>query len=633
MRDRLLLSLTTALVAVASADSALAQPAPPASAPARHAAGADAYPVPQFADPAHRARLEAALADIEPAIRDEMQRMRAPGLAWGVVIDGDLVRSGGMGVRDVTSAAPVDADAVFRIASMTKSFTALAILALRDEGKLSLDDPVTRHVPEFAGVRLPTADSPPITIRHLLTHSEGFAEDNPWGDRQLAVSDDTLGTWLRQGLPFSTTPGTEYEYSNYGFAILGRIVANVSSMPYRDYVTRHILEPLGMSSTTFEPRDVPGERAAAGHRPTDAGWDLEPSLPHGAFGAMGGLLTSTRDLARYVAFMLSAWPPRDEPDRGPVKRSSLREIQQGWRAAGFGVTRRMPDASISATSAAYGYGLRVTSDCRVRHQVSHGGGLPGFGSNMTWLPEYGIGVVVMANRTYAPAAAVTRVVLERLAASGALQPRRVTPSPVLVQTRDRIVALLNRWDAAAMRAMAADNLLLDQPLEARRQDMVAMHERLGTCRGDAEIEAENWLRGTVRLRCARGSVLVRFRLAPTQPPLVQWLSLVETHPLEAALARSVESLARLADEWDEERASALLAPEAARSLRPQLAAIRLSYGSCGVGEVLAGDGRTDARVRFDCERGRLDVRVQAVPDTGRIASATFSQPPADTCVP
>jgi CubicO group peptidase (beta-lactamase class C family) len=634
MRDRLLLSVTTALVAVVSVSPALAQPASPASAPARQAAaGADAYPAPQFADPARRARLEAALADIEPAIRDEMQRMRAPGLAWGVVIDRDVVRSGGMGVRNVTSAAAVDADTVFRIASMTKSFTALAILALRDEGKLSLDDRVSRHVPEFAGVRLPTADSPPVTIRHLLTHSEGFPEDNPWGDRQLAVSDGTLDTWLGRGLPFSTAPGTEYEYSNYGFAILGRIVANVSGMPYRDYVTRHILERLGMSSTTFEPRDVPAERAAAGYRPTDAGWDLEPSRPHGAFGAMGGLLTSTRDLGRYVAFMLSAWPPRDEPDRGPVKRSSLREMQQGWRAAGFSVSRRTPDSSISATSAAYGYGLRVTSDCRVRYQVSHGGGLPGFGTNMTWLPEYGVGVVVMANRTYAPAASVARVVLERLAASGALQPRRVAPSPVLIQARDRIVALLNRWDAAAMTAMAADNLLLDQPLEARRQEMAAMHDRLGTCRGDADIAADNWLRGTVRLPCERGSVLVRFTLAPTQPPLVQWLSLVEAHPLEASLARTVESLARLADGWDEERASALLAADAAGALRPQLAAIRLLYGSCGIGEMLAGDGRTDARVRLDCERGRLDVHVQAVPEGSRIASATFSQPPSDTCVP
>ena len=633
MRDRLLLAVTTALLAAATADPALPQTAPPANVRASQAAAADAYPAPRFADPERRARLETALANIEPAIREEMQRMRAPGLAWGVVIDGDLVRSGGIGVRNVTSAAAVDADTVFRIASMTKSFTALAILALRDEGKLSLDDPVTRHVPEFAGVHLPTADSPAITIRHLLTHSEGFAEDNPWGDRQLAVSDDTLGSWLRQGLPFSTAPGTEYEYSNYGFAILGRIVANASGMPYRDYVTRHILERLGMSSTTFEPRDVPAERAAAGYRPTDAGWNLEPSLPHGAFGAMGGLLTSTRDLARYVAFMLSAWPPRDEADRGPVRRSSLREMQQGWRQSAFGVTRRTPDSPIDATSAAYGYGLGIGADCRVRRRISHGGGLPGFGSNMTWLPEYGVGVVVMANRTYAPAAGVTRVVLDRLAASGALQPRRVTPSRLLLHTRDRIVSLLNRWDAAAMTAMAADNLLLDQPLEARRQEMMAMHERLGTCHGDAEIEAENWLRGTVRVPCARGSVLVRFTLAPTQPPLAQSLSFVETHPLEASFARSVELLARLADEWDEERASALLAPEAARGLRPQLAAIRQLYGSCGIGEVLAGDGRTDARVRLDCKRGRLDVHVQAVPDSSRIAAATFSQPASDTCVP
>jgi CubicO group peptidase (beta-lactamase class C family) len=632
MRRRLPLPLLTVLLAIATVDPALPQPAVSASRPTPDALG-EAYPAPQFADPARRGRLDAALADIEPAIRDEMRRMRAPGLAWGVLIDGELVRSGGVGVRDVTSAAPVDADTVFRIASMTKSFTALAILTLRDEGRLSLDDPVTRHVPEFAGVRLPTADSPPITIRHLLTHSEGLPEDNPWGDRQLAVPDETLGAWLRKGLPFSTTPGTAYEYSNYGFAILGRIVSTVSGMPYREYVTRRILQPLGMSSTTFEPRDAPAAHAAAGYRPTDAGWDREPSLSHGAFGAMGGLLTSAKDLARYVACMLSAWPPRDEPDRGPVKRSSLREMQQGWRSAGFEVTRRTPDAPISAAWAGYGYGLRVAADCRVRHQVSHGGGLPGFGSNMTWLPEHGVGVVVLANRTYAPAAAVTRVLLERLAASGALEPRRVTPSPVLLQTRERIVSLLNRWDDEAMTAMAADSLFLDRPLDVRRREIVAMHERLGTCRGDAEIEAENRLRGTVRLPCARGSVFVRFTLAPTQPPLVQALSFVEAHPLEAPIARSVEALARLAGDWEEGRASALLEPDAALTLRPQLAGIRLVYGACRTGEVLAGDGRTDARVRFDCDRGRLDVRVQTVSDTGRVVSATLAPPPADTCVP
>jgi hypothetical protein len=126
---------------------------------------------------------------------------------------------------------------------------------------------------------------------------------------------------------------------------------------------------------------------------------------------------------------------------------------------------------------------------------------------------------------------------------------------------------------------------------------------------------------------------VRFTLAPTQPPLVQSLSFLEAHPLEAPLARSVEALARLADAWDAGQAAALLELDAGQTIRPQLAAVRQLYGSCRPGDVLAGNGRTDARVRFDCDRGRLDVRVQAVADTGRIVSATFARPAADTCVP
>ena len=139
---------------------------------------------------------------------------------------------------------------------MTKSFTAMAILKLRDEGKLSLDDPVAKHIPELAKLTYPTSDSPVLTIRHLLTHSEGFPEDNPWGDRQLAQSDETLRSWLRDGIPFSTSPGTAFQYSNYGFAILGQIVAKASRQPYADYVRDNILRPLGMNSSTLSMASV-----------------------------------------------------------------------------------------------------------------------------------------------------------------------------------------------------------------------------------------------------------------------------------------------------------------------------------------------------------------------------------------
>jgi serine-type D-Ala-D-Ala carboxypeptidase/endopeptidase len=190
---------------------------------------------------------------------------------------------------------------------MTKSFTALSILKLRDEGKLSLDDPVTRYMPELADLPYPTKDSPVLTIRHLLTHSEGFPEDNPWGDRQLGRSDETMQDWLRAGIPFSTAPGTAFEYSNYGFAILGQVVARASGRPYADYVHEQILLPLGMRSSTFDVAAVPREHIALGYISQDNNdWREEPILAHGAFGSMGGLWTSARDLARYVAFLMSA---------------------------------------------------------------------------------------------------------------------------------------------------------------------------------------------------------------------------------------------------------------------------------------------------------------------------------------
>ena len=155
------------------------------------AAGAQAVPAPhvQFSDPDRRAKLGTAFADIDRMFAEFAKTAHVPGAAWGIVIDGELAHSGAAGVREVATNAPVDADTVFRIASMTKSFTAMSILKLRDEGKLSLDDPAERYVPELKGLRYPTTDSPRITIRHLLTHSEGFPEDNPWGDQQLSESE------------------------------------------------------------------------------------------------------------------------------------------------------------------------------------------------------------------------------------------------------------------------------------------------------------------------------------------------------------------------------------------------------------------------------------------------------------
>jgi CubicO group peptidase (beta-lactamase class C family) len=477
-----------------------------------------------FGDPDRRAKLATAFADIDRQLAEFATSVHAPGAAWGIVIDGELAHQGAMGVRDVPAKAPVDADTVFRIASMTKSFTAMSILKLRDAGQLSLDDPAERYVPELKNLRYPTTDSPRITVRHLLTHSEGFPEDNPWGDQQLSESEAELTRMLRDGIPFSNTPGVAYEYSNYGFAILGRIVSRVSGKPYDEYVTQNILQPLGMSSTTLHPSKVAPNRLAIGYRWEDERWKEEPALPHGSFGAMGGMLTSIRDLSRYVSAFLEAWPPRDGAETGPLRRASLREMQQPWRPSGMRVVLDKSTSATHLTSTSYGYGLSVTQTCQYRAVVAHSGGLPGYGSLMRWLPDYGVGIIAFGNITYTGWNNAVGAAIDRLDRTGGLRPREVRPSAALVAARDAVSTLVVRWDDALAEKMAAENLFLDRSKDRRRKEIDDLRAKVGACSAPSKFDVvENALRGQWTMSCERGALQVAITLAPTMPPGVQYL--------------------------------------------------------------------------------------------------------------
>ena len=477
-------------------------------------------------------KLATAFADVDRIMSDFVAQAHVPGAAWGVVVDGTLAHSGAAGFRELASKSPVDADTVFRIASMTKSFTAMSILKLRDEGKLSLDDLAERYVPEMKGLVYPTTDSPRITVRHLLSHSTGFPEDNLWGDRQLADTDDDLSQMLRRGVPFSNAPGIAYEYSNYGFAILGRIVSVVSGMKYEDYVSANVLRPLGMTSTTLEPSTVPANRLAHGYRWEDAQWKEEPQLPHGSFGSMGGMLTSVRDLSRYVGAFLSAWPPHDGPETAPIRRASLREMQQVWRPAAASVTRDASGA-LQLTSGGYAFGLRVSQTCSFRSVVEHSGGLPGFGSIMRWLPDYGVGIIAFGNLTYTGWGRTAAAALDQLAKSGGLLPRQPKPSRALAEARDNVSRLIVKWDDRLADQIAAENLFLDQSKDRRRADLEHLRESTGACTPGAGFDAvENALRGRWTLTCERGTMEVAITLAPSMPPKVQFLS-VRPAPLTA----------------------------------------------------------------------------------------------------
>ena len=447
-----------------------------------------------------------------------------PGIAYGILIDGRLVHTGTAGLRDIANNAPVDSASVFRIASMTKSFTALAILKLRDEGKLALDDLAERYVPELAGLAYPTTDSPRLTIRHLLSHAEGFPEDNPWGDQQLDRTDDEMGSMMRSGIPFSNPPGLAYEYSNYGFAILGRIVARVSGQPYATYLREQILLPLGMMSTTMEAAQVPAEKLARGYRWEDEQWKDEPPLPDGAFGAMGGMLTSIDDLGRWVAFLMSGWPPRNDPESGPVRRASVREMQQIWRSRPARVTRAGADSVITLNTGGYAFGLGVTQTCEFGHVVAHSGGLPGYGSQMRWLPDHGVGIIALGNLTYTGWGGVITQALEAMSRTGGLMPREPAPSAALTSARDAVSRLVASWDDRLADSVAAMNLYLDESKDRRQRAIATLLSEVGQCRNDGPFAVENALRGQWIMQCDRGRLRVSITLAPTIPPKVQFLN-------------------------------------------------------------------------------------------------------------
>lgn len=434
------------------------------------------------------------------------ERHRLPLLAWGVGSGGEVVAGGG------PLATPL------RIASMTKSFTAAAVLSLRDQGLLRLDDPLVEHLPWAARLEPPTADGPPLTIRHLLTMDSGLANDDPWADRLLACRPDELTALLAGGATFAETPGVAFHYSNLGYVVLGQIVAGASGgARCQDVVTSALLEPLGLAATTWaEPPGAPlGQRLEDGElRPEGA----EPG--DGEFAPLGGLWSTVEDLARWVGFFCDAYPPRDDPDDGPLRRASRREMQQVARSTSP-LTSLRRDGRLVASAGGYGMGLVVRDDLQLGRVVGHGGGLPGWGSFMSWLPERDVGFVGLANLTYAPIWRLSDTVLRLLADREALPslPPRPTSGP-LAEMADRLARLLARWDDAAAEALFSDNVFLDEAASRRRRAAAALAERCGpwTVTG---LEPEGLAAATFTLAGQRASASVTFSLAPLPTPRIQ----------------------------------------------------------------------------------------------------------------
>jgi CubicO group peptidase (beta-lactamase class C family) len=560
------------------------------------------------------------------------QRGGQPGLAYGIVAGGELVHVAGLGVRYLGGPAP-DADTVFRIASMTKSFTASAILTLRDDGALKLDDLAEDYVPELRGWPSVSPDAARISIRHLLTMTAGFPTDDPWGDRQQGLPLDEFAQFLANGVSFNCAPGTRFEYSNLGYAILGRVITAVTGMAYPDYVRHRLLKPLGMTRTGYEAEEfgVPQQGAgpagvARGYRRSPGGWSEVAFDPAGAFAPMGGVFSCVRDLTRWVAGFAAAFPPGGDDETHPVRRASRREMQLPQVLTGWAIAPNFPGDGASSPPATYGFGLFVDEHPALGRIVSHSGGYPGFGSNMAWHPATGTGVIALGNSTYAAMAPLAARLLEAVvrqdgpAAHGnSVAIAAPGPWPETLAAREEVNELLQSWDDAAAQRLFSPNVAMDAPFEERRRRVALVRERIGAFGDDPGREPECdtpahcrwWLTGE------RGTVQVQIQLNPERPPRVQTLTLAVPPAAGSALRATLDAVVdwlngggrdwppsvRVADGVD----AGLLA----RRLR--MAAVWA--GRCHVGAFKAGDGTASVAAELPGEHATITLALVIDPET------------------
>ncbi len=481
-------------------------------------------PLLYVADPNRIANIQPLLPEMDQLYLAYAKEHQLPGCAYGLVVDDQLIHAKGIGYSDVEKRVSFTPASFFRIASITKSFTALAILKLRDQNRLKLDDPVEDYVPELGNQKLTAADAPLITIRDLLTHTAGFPDDNYFADRKLDRSKLELMEMIKKGLSLAHVTGITYEYSNLGYTLLGCIIEQITGHSYQHFISNLLAPVLNAQELRWDCAPVPVEQVVQGYSCKNDTWQQEIVLKNGIFGAMGGLWTSIQGFSRYMAFHLSAWPPRDERDNGIIKRSSLREMQRLWSFKESTVQTKVQtdDKSQSQVmTTGYGYGLSWSSDTQKRIFVGHSGGLPGFGSNWSILPEYGIGLVSFANLTYAPMDKINLQILTKIVDEANLQPRCPSPSALLIQRQASVIKLLiEEVDLKKIEGFTA-NFFLDFPSDKIKQDKKSIKDKLGELITVNELKVENSLAAHFILKGKKQQATITFTLTPENPPLIQ----------------------------------------------------------------------------------------------------------------
>ena len=316
-------------------------------------------------------------SDLEKAILAELKERNAPGAAVAIISHNEIIFAKGFGVANVETNMPVTPDTLFQIGSITKTFTATALLTLAEEGKLKTDVPIANYAkglsPKIANV----------TLHHLLSHTAGIIDEpDEYGGQDESMMGTYLRSWKDNYILFDA--GEVFSYSNPGFALAGLVAQEVSGRPYADLMAERLFQPLGMTRTTFRPTVAMTYPLAVGHRakPGERPSVVRP-LPNDArLYPAGTMYSSVNEMARFaIAFLNDG-------------------ILDGKRVLSPSVIAKMQKPNSKQLSAtddtSYGYGLFMNHHRGV-HQLWHEGSMTGYVGSMLLVPEHHFGVVVLCN--------------------------------------------------------------------------------------------------------------------------------------------------------------------------------------------------------------------------------------------
>ena len=360
-------------------------------------------------------RPEPHVAELSRVVREAQSEQRIPSISAGAIGNGELVWQEALGLADVEGGREATPDTQYRVGSITKTFTAVAVMQLRDSGALDLDDPLSEYVPE-------AAHGAP-TLRRLLTHLSGLQRELPGHVWETLESPDRAG--LVSGLAEAEQvlrPGARWHYSNLAFALLGEVVARRSGLEYEDYVGERLLRPLGLERTTFEQT-----------QPAANGYLVEPyadvvrpeqNVIKGAFAAAGSLWSTTGDLACWATFLVDG-------NDAVLARESVEEMR-----------RFQAMADLEEWKLGWGLGVSLMREGD-RLFVGHGGAMPGFLAGLAVSPKERSGAVVLVNSgAGVKIDELTRKLAVKAVEAYAAEPERWQPTEAIPP---ELEPLLGRW--------------------------------------------------------------------------------------------------------------------------------------------------------------------------------------------